>query len=85
MLDDAALDRMDDIVPPGNDLNPADNFDSEIPAISDKRWRRRGCPCYMSPLKNRGRSPSSVSSLSLLRAVGGQGQSGQCNAAPRDG
>jgi aryl-alcohol dehydrogenase-like predicted oxidoreductase len=40
-LDDEALDRIDEIVPPGTDLNPADNFDAVIPAIADKRLRRR--------------------------------------------
>jgi hypothetical protein len=40
-LDDEALDRIGEIVPPGTDLNPADNFDAVIPAIADKRLRRR--------------------------------------------
>ncbi|WP_439663540.1 aldo/keto reductase [Lentzea sp. HUAS TT2] len=41
VLDDAVLDRIDEIVEPGNDINPADNFDAVIPAIADKRLRRR--------------------------------------------
>ncbi|MEO3861716.1 aldo/keto reductase [Acrocarpospora sp. B8E8] len=40
-LDDAALDRIDEIVAPGEDINPADNYDAAIPAIADKRLRRR--------------------------------------------
>jgi aryl-alcohol dehydrogenase (NADP+) len=40
-LDDAVLDRIDEIVAPGSDLNPADNYDAVIPAIADKRLRRR--------------------------------------------
>lgn len=40
-LDDAVLDRIDEIVEPGSDINPADNYDAAIPAIADKRLRRR--------------------------------------------
>lgn len=40
-LDDAVLDRIDEIVAPGSDINPADNYDALIPAITDKRLRRR--------------------------------------------
>jgi aryl-alcohol dehydrogenase (NADP+) len=40
-LDDAVLDRIDEIVVPGSDLNPADNYDAVIPAMADKRLRRR--------------------------------------------
>jgi aryl-alcohol dehydrogenase (NADP+) len=40
-LDDDALDRIDAIVAPGSDLNPADNYDAVIPAIADSRLRRR--------------------------------------------
>jgi aryl-alcohol dehydrogenase-like predicted oxidoreductase len=39
-LSEDILDRIDDIVPPGTELNPADNYAS-IPAIDDKRLRRR--------------------------------------------
>ncbi|WP_274649778.1 aldo/keto reductase [Paenibacillus humicola] len=35
------LDRIDEIVPPGTDLNPADNYAADSPAIADKRLRRR--------------------------------------------
>lgn len=41
ILDDAVLDRIDEIVAPGSDLNPADNYDAAIPAIAHKRLRRR--------------------------------------------
>ncbi|WP_327116060.1 aldo/keto reductase [Nocardia sp. NBC_01730] len=40
-LDGNVLDRIDEIVEPGSDINPADNYDSAIPAIADKRLRRR--------------------------------------------
>jgi aryl-alcohol dehydrogenase-like predicted oxidoreductase len=40
-IDGAALDRIDEIVAPGEDINPADNFDAVIPAIADKHLRRR--------------------------------------------
>jgi aryl-alcohol dehydrogenase-like predicted oxidoreductase len=41
VLSEDVLDRIDDIVPPGTELNPADNFFAEPPAIADKRLRRR--------------------------------------------
>ncbi|WP_369198589.1 aldo/keto reductase [Streptomyces djakartensis] len=41
VLDDDVLDRIDEIVEPGTDINPADNFDATIPALADKRLRRR--------------------------------------------
>ena len=40
-LGDDLLDRIDEIVPPGVDLNPADRFDVPPPPIQDKRLRRR--------------------------------------------
>lgn len=40
-LDHVVLDRIDEIVEPGSDINPADNYDAAIPALSDKRLRRR--------------------------------------------
>ena len=41
VLDDAVLDRIDEITEPGTDVNPDDNFDAAIPAIADKSLRRR--------------------------------------------
>lgn len=41
VLDDAVLDRIDEIVEPGSDVNPTDNYDAAIPALADKRLRRR--------------------------------------------
>jgi aryl-alcohol dehydrogenase (NADP+) len=41
ILDDGALDRIDDIVAPGTDLNPADNYDAALPAMTNKELRRR--------------------------------------------
>ncbi|MFG1703784.1 aldo/keto reductase [Nonomuraea sp. M3C6] len=35
------LDRIDEIVPPGSEINPADNYNAAVPAIGDKRLRRR--------------------------------------------
>jgi aryl-alcohol dehydrogenase-like predicted oxidoreductase len=35
------LDRIDEIVPPGTEVNPADNYLAASPAIEDKRLRRR--------------------------------------------
>ena len=35
------LDRIDEIVPPGTELNPADNYMAASPALGDKRLRRR--------------------------------------------
>ena len=40
-LDGDILDRIDEIVPPGTELNPADNYFATSPAIEDKRLRRR--------------------------------------------
>ena len=40
-LDDAILDRIDEIVPPGTDLNRADNYFVEQPALTDPSLRRR--------------------------------------------
>ena len=39
-LDDEILDRIDEIVPPGTDLNPADRRHLP-PALADKALRRR--------------------------------------------
>jgi len=35
------LGRIDEIVLPGTELNPADNYLAAAPAIGDKRLRRR--------------------------------------------
>jgi aryl-alcohol dehydrogenase-like predicted oxidoreductase len=40
-LDDGILDRIDEIVPPGVDLNSADRYRPPHPAVADKRLRRR--------------------------------------------
>ncbi|GGA29513.1 aldo/keto reductase [Paenibacillus physcomitrellae] len=40
-LTEEQLDRIDEIVPPGKDLNPEDNYADEPPALMDKRLRRR--------------------------------------------
>ena len=40
-LSEDVLDRIDEIVPPGSVINPADNFVAIPGAISDKRLRRR--------------------------------------------
>jgi aryl-alcohol dehydrogenase-like predicted oxidoreductase len=40
-LDDAILDRIDEIVLPGTELNPADNYFADPLALTDKRLRRR--------------------------------------------
>jgi aryl-alcohol dehydrogenase-like predicted oxidoreductase len=40
-LSDDVLDRIDEIVPPGTEINPADNYLAAHPALSDKRLRRR--------------------------------------------
>jgi aryl-alcohol dehydrogenase-like predicted oxidoreductase len=40
-LSEDVLDRIDAIVPPGQELNPADNFMAAHPAIDVKRLRRR--------------------------------------------
>jgi aryl-alcohol dehydrogenase-like predicted oxidoreductase len=42
VLDDEVLDRIDEIVPAGAELNPADNYYADPPALTDKRLRRRG-------------------------------------------
>jgi aryl-alcohol dehydrogenase-like predicted oxidoreductase len=41
VLDDAVLGRIDEIVPPGSEINPADNYLAAGPALADKRLRRR--------------------------------------------
>jgi aryl-alcohol dehydrogenase-like predicted oxidoreductase len=43
-LDDDILDRIDEIVPPGSELNPADNYIAPPPALEEKRLRRRSRP-----------------------------------------
>jgi aryl-alcohol dehydrogenase-like predicted oxidoreductase len=40
-LTEEVLDRIDEIVPPGTEINPADNYLAASPAIGDKRLRRR--------------------------------------------
>jgi aryl-alcohol dehydrogenase-like predicted oxidoreductase len=40
-LDGDILDRIDEIMPPGTELNRADNYFAASPAIEDKRLRRR--------------------------------------------
>jgi aryl-alcohol dehydrogenase-like predicted oxidoreductase len=40
-LSEDVLDRIDEIVPPGTEVNPADNYLAASPAIGDKRLRRR--------------------------------------------
>ncbi|MFC7650124.1 aldo/keto reductase [Streptosporangium lutulentum] len=40
-LSEDVLDRIDEIVPPGTEINPADNYVDVPPAIADKRLRRR--------------------------------------------
>jgi aryl-alcohol dehydrogenase-like predicted oxidoreductase len=40
-LSEDVLDRIDEIVPPGTEINPADNYLAGAPAIEDKRLRRR--------------------------------------------
>jgi len=39
-LSEDVLDRIDEIVPPGTEINPADNYLAPSPAILDKRLRR---------------------------------------------
>jgi aryl-alcohol dehydrogenase-like predicted oxidoreductase len=41
VLSDDVLDRIDEIVAPGTDLNDADNYNVASPALLDKRLRRR--------------------------------------------
>ncbi|HEY5353318.1 MAG TPA: aldo/keto reductase [Streptosporangiaceae bacterium] len=40
-LSEDVLDRIDEIVPPGTEINPADNYMAAHPALGDKRLRRR--------------------------------------------
>jgi aryl-alcohol dehydrogenase-like predicted oxidoreductase len=40
-LSDDILDRIDEIVAPGTDVNPQDNYNADGPAITEKRARRR--------------------------------------------
>jgi aryl-alcohol dehydrogenase-like predicted oxidoreductase len=40
-LSEDVLDRIDEIVPPGSEINPADNYLAAAPALGDKRLRRR--------------------------------------------
>jgi aryl-alcohol dehydrogenase-like predicted oxidoreductase len=40
-LSEDVLDRIDEIVPAGTEINPADNYNASSPAIVDKRLRRR--------------------------------------------
>jgi aryl-alcohol dehydrogenase-like predicted oxidoreductase len=40
-LSDDVLDRIDEIVPPGAELNPADNYRAASPALAVKQLRRR--------------------------------------------
>jgi aryl-alcohol dehydrogenase-like predicted oxidoreductase len=39
-LSEDVLDRIDEIVPPGSEINPADNYLAAAPALGDKRLRR---------------------------------------------
>jgi aryl-alcohol dehydrogenase-like predicted oxidoreductase len=41
ILTDALLDRIDEIVPPGSELNPDDNYLASSPALADSGLRRR--------------------------------------------
>ncbi|MEU8221032.1 aldo/keto reductase [Kribbella sp. NPDC048915] len=41
VLSDDVLDRIDEIVPPGTELDPADNYAATPPAIENARLRRR--------------------------------------------
>jgi aryl-alcohol dehydrogenase-like predicted oxidoreductase len=40
-LSEDVLDRIDEIVPPGTEINPADNYPALPPTLTDKRLRRR--------------------------------------------
>ncbi|OBZ18575.1 aldo/keto reductase [Bacillus sp. FJAT-27264] len=40
-LSEEILDRIDEIVPPGTDVNSADNYAADHPALANKRLRRR--------------------------------------------
>ncbi len=42
-LSEDVLDRIDEIVPPGTEINPEDNYQASPPALEDKRLRRRAC------------------------------------------
>jgi aryl-alcohol dehydrogenase-like predicted oxidoreductase len=41
VLGDDVLDRIDEIVAPGSELNPDDNYLASSPALTNPRWRRR--------------------------------------------
>jgi aryl-alcohol dehydrogenase-like predicted oxidoreductase len=41
VLNNDVLDRIDEIVPPGSELNPDDNYLASSPALADSRLRRR--------------------------------------------
>lgn len=41
VLSGDVLDQIDEIVPPGTEINPADNYLAASPALEDKRLRRR--------------------------------------------
>jgi hypothetical protein len=41
VLSDEVMDRIDEIVPPGTELDPADNYAATPPAIENARLRRR--------------------------------------------
>lgn len=41
VLNNEVLDRIDEIVPPGSELNPDDNYLASSPALADPRLRRR--------------------------------------------
>jgi len=41
VLNNELLDRIDEIVPPGSELNPHDNYLASSPALADSRLRRR--------------------------------------------
>ena len=40
-LSDDVLDRIDEIVAPGTEINPADNYFASHPALSNKRLQHR--------------------------------------------
>jgi aryl-alcohol dehydrogenase-like predicted oxidoreductase len=40
-LSEDVLDRIDEIVPPGTEINPADNYLAAHPALENKHLRRR--------------------------------------------
>ena len=41
ILNDELLDRIDEIVPPGSELNPDDNYLASSPALAETQLRRR--------------------------------------------